>query len=54
VVAGRHDYVLKVVARSLEDYDRFMKESLAEVKPVADLESMIILNQSMYDSGLPI
>jgi len=54
VVAGRHDYVLKVVARSLEDYDRFMKESLAEVKPVADLESMIILNQSMYGSGLPI
>ena len=54
VVAGRHDYVLKVVARSLEDYDRFLKESLAEVKPVAGLESMIILNQSMYDSGLPI
>ena len=42
VVAGRHDYVLKVVTTSLEDYDRFMKEGLAEVKPVADLESMII------------
>ena len=54
VVAGRHDYVLKVVARSLEDYDRFMKEGLAEVKPVADLESMIVLNQSMYPGGLPI
>jgi len=54
VVAGRHDYVLKVVTTSLEDYDRFMKESLAEVKPIADLESMIILNQSMYNSGLPI
>jgi len=54
VVAGRHDYVLKVVTTSLEDYDRFMKEGLAEVKPVADLESMIILNQSMYSSGLPL
>lgn len=54
VVAGRHDYVLRVVTTSLEDYDRFMKESLAEVKPVADLESMIILNQKMYNSGLPI
>jgi DNA-binding Lrp family transcriptional regulator len=54
VVAGRHDYVLKVVTRSLEDYDRFMKENLAEVKPIADLESMIILNQSMYRSGLPL
>lgn len=54
VVAGRHDYVLKVVARSLEDYDRFMKESLAEVTPIADLESMIILNQSLFRSGLPV
>jgi len=54
VVAGRHDYVLKVVTTSLEDYDRFMKESLAEVKPVADLESMIILNQSIYGGGLPL
>jgi DNA-binding Lrp family transcriptional regulator len=54
IVAGRHDYVLKVVTSSLEDYDRFMKESLAEVQPVADLESMIILNQNMYNRGLPI
>ena len=54
VVAGRHDYVLKVLARSLPDYNRFLKESLAEIKPVADLESMIILNQSFYSSGLPI
>jgi DNA-binding Lrp family transcriptional regulator len=54
VVAGRHDYVLKVVTTSLEDYDRFMKEGLAEVKPVAGLESMIILNQSMVGSGLPL
>lgn len=54
VVAGRHDYVLKVVARSLEDYDRFMKESLAEVTPIADLESMIILNQSLIRGGIPV
>lgn len=54
VVAGRHDYVLKVVARSLEDYDRFMKESLAEVTPIADLESMIILNQSLLRGGVPV
>jgi hypothetical protein len=42
------------VTTSLEGYDRFMKESLAEVKPVAGLESMIILNQSMVGSGLPL
>ena len=43
-----------MVARNLEDYDRFMKESLAEVTPIADLESMIILNQSLDRGGLPL
>ena len=54
VVAGRHDYVLRVVTRSLEDYERFLKERLAEVQVVAGLESMIILNQSMHRHELPL
>jgi len=54
VVAGSHDYVLKVVTRDLEDYERFIKERLAEVKHVADLESVIILKQSLHRGSLPI
>jgi Lrp/AsnC family leucine-responsive transcriptional regulator len=54
VVAGRHDYVLRVVTRSLEDYERFLKERLAEVDVIAGLESMIILNQSMQRHELPL
>jgi len=54
VVAGRHDYVLRVVTRSLEDYERFLKERLAEVEVIAGLESMIILNQSMQRHELPL
>jgi len=54
VVAGAHDYVLRVVTRSLEDYERFLKERLATVDLVADLESLIILNQSMVRNELPL
>ena len=54
VVAGRHDYVLRVVTKSLEDYERFLKERLAEVEVIAGLESMIILNQSMLRHELPL
>jgi DNA-binding Lrp family transcriptional regulator len=54
VVAGSHDYVLKVITKDLEDYERFLKQRLAVIKSVADLESIIILKQSMYRSGLPI
>ncbi len=54
VVAGRHDYVLRVVTRNLENYERFLKERLAEVEVIAGLESMIILNQSMQRHELPL
>jgi DNA-binding Lrp family transcriptional regulator len=54
VVAGSHDYVLKVVTRDLEDYERFIKERLAVVRHVADLESVIILKQSLHRGSLPI
>ena len=54
VVAGAHDYVLRVVTRSLGDYERFLKESLATVEQVADLESLIILNQRLARNALPL
>jgi DNA-binding Lrp family transcriptional regulator len=54
VVAGAHDYVLRVVTRSLGDYECFLKENLATVEQVADLESLIILNQRLARNALPL
>ena len=54
VVAGAHDYVLRVITKSLEDYEHFLKDGLATVEMVADLESLIILNQSMSRNELPL
>lgn len=54
VVTGGHDYVLRIVAPDLGAYDRFLKERLATVEGVADIETMIILNQSMLRPVLPI
>jgi Lrp/AsnC family leucine-responsive transcriptional regulator len=54
VVAGRHDYVLRVVTADLDDYERFVKERLAVVEQVADLESIIILKQSLSRWNLPL
>jgi Lrp/AsnC family leucine-responsive transcriptional regulator len=54
VVAGRHDYVLRVVTADLDDYERFIKERLAVVEQVADLESIIILKQSLARRHLPL
>lgn len=54
LVAGRHDYVLRVVTRDLDDYERFIKERLAELEKIADLESIIILKQTLFRKHLPI
>jgi DNA-binding Lrp family transcriptional regulator len=54
VVAGRHDYVLRVVTRDLDHYERFVKQSLAVLDEVADLESIIILKQSLFRRHLPM
>ncbi len=54
LVAGRHDYVLRVVTRDLDDYERFIKERLAVVEKIADLESIIILKQTLFRKHLPI
>lgn len=47
VLAGAHDYVLRVMTESLESYEHFLKEDLANVDKVVGVESTIILNQVM-------
>ena len=54
VVAGAHDYVLRVVTRSLQEYEQFLKQHLATVEQVADLESLIILGERHSTSALPL
>ena len=54
VVTGAHDYVLRVVSKNLEDYERLLKEGIAAVDVVADLESLIILNQNIKRKELPL
>jgi Lrp/AsnC family leucine-responsive transcriptional regulator len=54
VVAGRHDYVLRIVTRDLDDYARFIKERLAVLEKIADLESIIILKQILLQKNLPL
>ena len=54
VVTGSHDYVLRIVARDLGAYERFVKEKLATIKGVADIETTITLNQTMLRSVLPL
>ena len=44
LVTGSRDYVLKVVAGSLEQYERFIKAKIARLKCVASIETSFVMN----------
>lgn len=47
VLAGVHDYALRVAMADLQAFEIFLKDKLANVDQVENIESTIILNQTM-------
>ena len=54
VITGSYDYVLRIVAQSLEDYEMILKNQLGVIKTLADIESTIILKQVDCPRMLPL
>ncbi len=51
---GDADYVIKVLVRDTEAYDRFLKERIFTLPAVAQIRSSIALSEVKDDSALPI
>ncbi len=54
LMTGPRDYLLRVVARDLADYERFLKETLTRIDGVASIESSFALAQVKHTTALPI
>jgi len=54
VVTGASDYMLRVVARDLEDYERFLKHELAVIDAINTIDSTIVLNRIVNRNQLPL
>lgn len=54
LMTGPRDYLLRVVARDLDDYERFVKETLTRIEGVANIESSFALGQVKHSNVLPI
>ncbi len=54
VVSGASDYVLRIVARDLQDYERFLKRELAVIDAIGSIDSTIVLNQVLNRTVLPL
>ena len=54
LMTGPRDYLLRVVARDLAAYERFLKETLTRIEGVASIESSFALAQVKFANALPI
>ena len=54
LVAGDWDYILRVVARDLEDFREFCVNSLAKIGGVGNVKSNISMKQVKYSTAIPL
>lgn len=54
LMTGPRDYLLRVVAKDLSAYERFLKETLTRVEGVDSIESSFALAQVKFSNALPL
>ncbi len=53
-VAGGEDYLLKVYARDIEDYERFLLSSLTRTKGIDKVKTMFVLSTLKHETAIPL
>jgi Lrp/AsnC family leucine-responsive transcriptional regulator len=54
LMTGQRDYLLRIVVKNLEDYERFLKDKLTRLDCVASIESSFALWHVKKSHALPI
>jgi Lrp/AsnC family transcriptional regulator len=54
LVLGNIDFLLRIVARDIEEYERFFFEKLSDLAEIQEVHSNIVLSEIKYTTQLPI
>jgi len=54
LVLGNIDFLLRIVVRDIEEYERFFFEKLSDLSEVQEVHSNIVLSEIKYTTELPI
>ena len=54
LMTGQRDYLMRIVVRDLEAYERFLKEKLTRLANVASIETSFALGQVKRSDHLPL
>jgi Lrp/AsnC family transcriptional regulator len=53
-MSGDIDFLLRIVARDIEAYERFLRETLVQMPSVLEVHSHIALSRVKYTTMLPL
>ena len=53
-VSGDYDFMLKIVAKDIHDYERFVSERLSAIKGIGKIHSCFVLGVNKSTTALPI
>ncbi len=53
-IAGQYDYLLKVVARDMSEYQNFVSEKLAALDNIGRVQSSFVMKEIKHTTSLPI
>ena len=51
-IAGTFDYLLKVIVRSMAEYQNFMVNSLANMEELGKVQSAFVMSEVKHSTGL--
>jgi Lrp/AsnC family transcriptional regulator len=54
ILLGNVDAILRVVARDIQDYERFFFDHLSQAPGVREANSMVILTEAKFTTKLPV
>lgn len=54
LVGGQYDYLLRIVARDTEDYERIHRESISRLPGVTRIQSLLSLRSVKSNYGFPV
>lgn len=53
-MSGQHDYHLKVICKSIRDYDRLLSEHILPCRAVHTVNTSFVLRSNKYTTALPL
>ena len=53
-MSGEYDYLLRVVVKDIQSFDRFYKELVNKVDGLTDVTSSLAMEQMKYTTALPL